>query len=188
MSLNNGAKILLVVGFILLDFIGFYLLEYQAKFEERNLLEARLAQRQQLLEEKIAQTVALRQAARTLDELEIELAALLGSDAAQADIPLGEYVERLEDLVAESAQDGWDLRMDSVTPLPSETVPGLRTRDFQVNLLGRFDSTGELLYRLHDLQSRTQLVAIHELRLHADGQGWLTVEVPMRAFLRGPKP
>lgn len=175
MALSNSAKILFLVCFLLLDAVAFYLIEYQPKYEQLEQLRGRYQVRQQVLQEKKALSVAIRHAEDELGALSQEAVGLIGGQRTE----LGDYVDRMHELC-----DGIEgVEVASVTPLPDPESSVLKTRDFQLNLEANFQSLDAFFTALNELQTKTQLVAVHQVVLRSEAPGVLRVEIPMRAFL-----
>ncbi|MGE0492530.1 MAG: type 4a pilus biogenesis protein PilO [Vulcanimicrobiota bacterium] len=181
MSLTSTYKVLLVVGFLMLDFVGFYLTEYRDKWGELSELEERLEHRHLVLEQKRAKEYALADSADEIAKLEAHLSNLL-TQHPEAEA-LGLYIDGLEQIVLSSYEnEGLPLAIESVTPLPASPPEGYRTQDFQMNFLGRYDAIEDFLYQMNGLQSE-QLVAISSLHLSSTDEGPLRITMPMRAYL-----
>ncbi len=182
MSLSAAYKVLLTAGIVLLNFVGFCLMEYQQKWEQLDALEERLATRQLVLEEKRAKDYALQESAEEIERLEQDLSQLLHQEQGRQ---VGDYVEALQEMAAETYHT-FDLAIESVTPLPSSGPEGYYTQDFQMHLSGRYYAVEDFLYQMDGLSGQ-QLVAINGLEIRSGKGGRLSLTMPMRAYLGGSR-
>lgn len=192
MSLTTPMKI--IIAFILIALIGagFYLLDWQAKFQERDSQKKALEEARQKLEKIKQDIAALPELTRQMEEKEKELNALVSSKMSQEDPQLfvANYIAEIERMVVgqQEATGDYDFDILSITPgastaptpAPSggngtaapegggaqapEALQGFPTRVFQMSMTGRYATFVDFLYQLGALKL-DRLVTINKITI-----------------------
>lgn len=193
MSLTTPMKI--IIAFILIGLIGagFYLLDWQAKFTERDSQKKQLEEANQKLAKIKEDIKALPELTRQMEEKERELNALVSSKMSQEDPQLfvANYIAEIERMVVaqQEATGDYDFDIQSITPgaqanAPSptggngttppptdagssntpEALQGFPTRVFQMQMTARYSTLVDFLYQLGALKL-DRLVTINKISL-----------------------
>jgi len=191
MSLTTPMKIIIAFILIMLIGAGFYLLDWQAKFQERDAQKKALEEAKQKLEKIKQDIAALPELTRQMEEKEKELNALVSSKMSQEDPQLfvANYIAEIERMVVgqQEATGDYDFDIQSITPgaatapPPSagnstapggdsggaqapEALQGFPTRVFQMSMTGRYSTFVDFLYQLGALKL-DRLVTINKITL-----------------------
>lgn len=184
MSLTAPYKILLVVAFLLLDFAGFYTMDYQGKLAELARLHHELARSRAVLVSRQHEMVALQRTDRELDRLQDELYRLVASrEATDPRRAAGLYVRKVQGLVADTDRTS-PLVLESVSPLEDgEATTGVPAETFQINVQGDYGALGKLLVQLGRANSSHRVTINRIVIKSGDQPGDLEVSIPMTAYM-----
>jgi Tfp pilus assembly protein PilO len=198
MSLTTPMKI--IIAFILIGLIGagFYLLDWQAKFNERDNQKKQLEEANQKLAKIKEDIKALPELTKQMEDKERELNALVSSKMSQEDPQLfvANYIAEIERMVVaqqEATQD-YDFDIQSITPgaqanaapaagekapaagapggeaATPEALQGFPTRVFQMQMTARYSTLVDFLYQLGALKL-DRLVTINKISLSPNTKG-----------------
>ncbi len=193
MALTTPMKLILALVIILLIGAGFYVLDWQKKYQQIEQLNADLQTKQDKLrktEEEIKQLPIL---TKKVEELEKKLQSLVASKFTQEEPELfvANYIAEIERMVIgqQEATSDYDFNIVSITPgamqatqvsggdasagegdLDSgsaespEALQGFPTRVFQMQMTGRYATLVDFLYQLGALEL-DRLVTINKISL-----------------------
>jgi Tfp pilus assembly protein PilO len=192
MSLTTPMKI--IIAFILIGLIGagFYLLDWQAKFQERDSQKKQLEEANQKLAKIKEDIKMLPELTRQMEEKERELQALVSSKMSQEDPQLfvANYIAEIERMVVaqQEATGDYDFDITSIAPGTASTVSapsggnssapppdagssntpealqGFPTRVFNMQMTARYSTLVDFLYQLGALKL-DRLVTINKISL-----------------------
>lgn len=199
MSLTTPMKLILALVIIALIGAGFYVVDWQKKYQEIEQLTQELEKSKQKLEKSKEEIKLLPQLTKEVEDLEKELNALVASKftTEAPELFVANYIAEIERMVVgqQEATGDYDFQIVSITPgamtstsggegdkkddvvddsgaAPApEALQGFPTRVFQMQMTGRYSTLVDFLYQLGALEL-DRLVTINKISLQpGSGEG-----------------
>lgn len=192
MSLTTPMKLILALVIIALIGAGFYVVDWQKKYQEIEQLTQELEKSQQKLEKSKEEIKLLPQLTKEVEDLEKELNSLVASKftTEAPELFVANYIAEIERMVVgqQEATGDYDFQIVSITPgamtsttpeggkaskedtvtedvgQTPEALQGFPTRVFQMQMTGRYGTLVDFLYQLGALEL-DRLVTINKISL-----------------------
>ncbi len=213
MTLTTPMKVILAIVLIGVIALGFWLLDWQKKVNDRQQLDQQIISKQQDYERIKEETRSLTALVQQNEQLQKEYQAVVQgrfrsnvAEAPEAFVP--DFITKLETLVAQvSSEKNDDVEVNTISPggavtgpdpnkkkdeVPSivqTTLERFPKRKFQLTMKARYDTVIYFLDKLGNL-ALDRLVTVDHLQLAPAGDAaklahpQLTVTLPLTAYLK----